>query len=104
MLDAAFDRYIDLLGATDAFELIEPAFRRRQKSFASRCNDPPGGQCASCNRGPLSLSEQDISNRATELVGTLSAEQAYSVGTTVGSLLKDGMPIKTGAVVNFDGR
>jgi hypothetical protein len=28
------------------------------------------------------------------LVGTLSAEQAYSVGTAVGSLLKDGMPIE----------
>ena len=33
MLDAAFDRYIDLLGATDAFELIEPAFRRRAEKF-----------------------------------------------------------------------
>jgi hypothetical protein len=37
------------------------------------------------------LSEQD-SNRATELVGTLSAEQAYSIGIAVGGLLKDGMP------------
>ena len=33
-------------------------------------------------------------NRATELVGTLSAEQAYSVGNAVGGLLKDGMPIE----------
>jgi hypothetical protein len=28
------------------------------------------------------------------LVGTLSAEQAYSVGNAVGGLLKDGMPIE----------
>ena len=29
MLETVFDRYIDLLGVTDAFELIESAFRRR---------------------------------------------------------------------------
>jgi len=34
-----------------------------------------------------------ISDRATALVGALSAKQAYSVGTAVGGLLKDGMPI-----------
>jgi hypothetical protein len=33
MLETAFDRYIDLLGATDAFELIESAFRRRAEMF-----------------------------------------------------------------------
>ena len=33
MLETAFDRYIDLLGATNAFELIESAFRRRAEMF-----------------------------------------------------------------------
>jgi hypothetical protein len=33
MLETAFDRYIDLHGATDAFELIESAFRRRAEKF-----------------------------------------------------------------------
>jgi hypothetical protein len=33
MLETAFDRYIDPLGATDAFELIESAFRRRAQMF-----------------------------------------------------------------------
>jgi hypothetical protein len=28
------------------------------------------------------------------LLGALSAEQAYSVGSAIGSLLKDGMPIE----------
>jgi hypothetical protein len=37
---------------------------------------------------------ENISARATEAVGALSAEQAYAVGTAVGSLLKDGMPIE----------
>ena len=32
--------------------------------------------------------------RATELIGALSAEQAYSVGAAVGSLLKGGMPTR----------
>jgi len=32
-----------------------------------------------------------LSNRATEPVATLPAEQAHEVGTVVGSLLKDGM-------------
>ena len=29
MLETAFDRYIELLGENDAFELIQSAFRRR---------------------------------------------------------------------------
>jgi hypothetical protein len=29
MLDTAFDRYIELLGESDAFDLIQSAFRRR---------------------------------------------------------------------------
>ena len=33
MLETAFDRYIDLLGATDAFELVEVCFRRRAEKF-----------------------------------------------------------------------
>ena len=33
MLETAFDRYIDLLGATDAFELVEACFRRRVEKF-----------------------------------------------------------------------
>jgi hypothetical protein len=33
MLETAFDRYIDLLGATDAFELVEACFRRRAEKF-----------------------------------------------------------------------
>jgi hypothetical protein len=33
MLETAFDRNIELLGATDAFELIESAFRRRAEMF-----------------------------------------------------------------------
>ena len=33
MLETAFDRYIDLHGATDAFELIESTFRRRAEVF-----------------------------------------------------------------------
>jgi hypothetical protein len=35
---------------------------------------------------------KNTSKRATELVNGLSAEQAYAVGASVGSLLKDGMP------------
>ncbi len=34
----------------------------------------------------------ELSNRATELVASLPAEQAYQVGAAVGSLLKDCMP------------
>ena len=33
MLETAFDRYIDVLGATDAFELVEACFRRRAEKF-----------------------------------------------------------------------
>jgi hypothetical protein len=33
MLETAFDRYIALLGESDAFELIESAFRRRAEMF-----------------------------------------------------------------------
>jgi hypothetical protein len=33
MLEAAFDRHIELLGATDALDLIESAFRRRAEMF-----------------------------------------------------------------------
>ena len=33
MLETAFDRYIDLLGATDAFRLVEACFRRRAEKF-----------------------------------------------------------------------
>jgi hypothetical protein len=37
--------------------------------------------------------KRNTSDRSTELVSTLSAEQAYSVGgAAVGSLLRDGMP------------
>jgi hypothetical protein len=32
LLETAFDRYIDLLGATDAFELVEACLRRSVKS------------------------------------------------------------------------
>ena len=38
------------------------------------------------------VKKRNLSNRATELVGTPSAEQAYSVGEAVGSLLREGMP------------
>ncbi len=33
VLETAFDRCIDLLGATDAFDLIEACFRRRAEKF-----------------------------------------------------------------------
>jgi hypothetical protein len=33
MLETAFDRYIDLLGATDAFEVVEACFRQRAEKF-----------------------------------------------------------------------
>jgi hypothetical protein len=33
MLETAFDRHIELLGATDALDLIESAFRRRAEMF-----------------------------------------------------------------------
>jgi hypothetical protein len=33
MLETAFDRYIDLLGAMDAFELVEACFPRRAEKF-----------------------------------------------------------------------
>jgi hypothetical protein len=33
MLETAFDRYIDLLGAADTFELVEACFRRRAEKF-----------------------------------------------------------------------
>jgi hypothetical protein len=36
MLETAFDRHIELLGATDALDLIESAFRRRAEMF--RCS------------------------------------------------------------------
>ena len=53
-----------------------------------------GGNVPVATEAHSALSEQDISNRATELVGTLSAEEACSIGFAVGGLLKDGMPIK----------
>jgi hypothetical protein len=36
MLETAFDCYIELLGESDAFDLIESAFRRRAEMF--RCS------------------------------------------------------------------
>jgi hypothetical protein len=33
MLETAFDCYIELLGESDAFDLIESAFRRRAEKF-----------------------------------------------------------------------
>jgi hypothetical protein len=33
MLETAFDRHIELLGATGALDLIESAFRRRAETF-----------------------------------------------------------------------
>jgi hypothetical protein len=33
MLETAFDSYIELLGESDAFDLIESAFRRRAEKF-----------------------------------------------------------------------
>jgi hypothetical protein len=36
MLETAFDRYVELLGESDAFDLIQSAFRRRAEMF--RCS------------------------------------------------------------------
>src|ERR1700722_13658191 len=53
---------------------------------------PPMGDAV--NAPHSALLENNLSDRATELVDTLSAEQAYSVGAAVGSLLKDRVSIE----------
>ena len=53
-----------------------------------KTRSPMGGTGTATN---LALLDKNISARATELVGALSAEQAYSAGTAVVSLLKGGM-------------
>ena len=39
------------------------------------------------------MTKTDSSKRATKAVTELSAEQAYTVGAAVGSLLQQGMPV-----------
>jgi hypothetical protein len=66
----------------------------------AHCSDPPvikqAGLCAVdfLRRVFIGSTSSWTPNRATELVGTLSAEQACSVGNAVGGLLKDGMPVE----------
>jgi hypothetical protein len=38
------------------------------------------------------MTEEETAKQATKVVGELSAEQAYTVGGAVGSLLPQGMP------------